>query len=371
MNPLKILFFETVCSTQIPSSIMRSFHFLRFMLESAALSAVRMALFLLPRRGVVLLGRMVGWFGFHVLRLKRGITLSNLEQAFGTTYPPRELNRIASRCYLHFGALFLEFLALPRLSADDLDACFELENPEVLDDALAQGRGILMAAGHLGNWELLGAALARRGYPFTIYVGRQRNLKADALINRIRGRMGIGTVPKGWGAMRSMMRVLKDNQVLGMLSDQHFSRNRHFVRFFGHLISAAPGLGSLSSRLNPQLIFAETYQVSLFKYRIRFFPFQAPAPSGSDEYDLLGVTQKFMHLLEAAVRRHPEQYFWMHRSWRRPPAESALSPVNREFLAGRPPPAEPPSPPSLSAPAAESPAESAPRSGPEPGSEGR
>ena len=314
---------------------MRTFHFLRSMLESAALSVLRLTLFLLPRRGVFLLGRTVGWFVFHVFRLKRAITLSNLEQALGTVYSPKQLNRIASRCYLHFGALFAELLVLPRMSGDDLDACFELENPEVLDNALGKGRGILMTSGHLGNWELLGGALAKRGYPVTIYVGRQRNLKADALVNFIRRRMGIGTVPKGWGAMRSMVRVLKNNQVLGLLSDQHFSRNRHFVRFFGHLISVAPGLGSLSCRLNPELVFAETYQVAPFHYRTRFFPFQPPAPSGNDEYDLLEVTQKFMDLLEAAVRRHPEQYFWMHRSWRQPPVQSALSPVNREFLAGR------------------------------------
>ena len=317
---------------------MRTFQFLRSMLESAALSVLRWTLFLLPRGGVFLFGRSVGWFVFHVLRLKRGVTLSNLEQAFGTAYSPQQRQRIAARCYLHFGALFAEFLVLPRLSGSDLDACFELENPEVLDDALGKGRGILMASGHLGNWELLGGALARRGYPFTMYVGQQRNLKADALVNWIRRRMGVGTVSKGWGAMRSMMRVLKDNHLLGMLSDQHFSRNRHFVRFFGHLISAAPGLGSLSNHLNPELVFAETYRVGPFQYRARFFPFQLPPPSGSDEYDLLAVTQKFMALLEAAVRRHPEQYFWMHRTWRQPPAPSALSPVNREFLAGRPPP---------------------------------
>ncbi|MEE8433815.1 MAG: lysophospholipid acyltransferase family protein [bacterium] len=343
---------------------MRTFQFLRSLLESAALSMLRLTLFLLPRRGVFLLGRTVGWFMFHVLRLKRGITLSNLEQAFGTAYSPKQLKRIASRCFLHFGAVFAEFLVLPRLSGSDLDACFELENPEVLDDALGKGRGILITAGHLGNWELLGGVLARRGYPFTIYVGRQRNLKADALVNWIRWRMGIGTVPKGWGAMRSMLRVLKDNQVLGMLSDQHFSRNRHFVRFFGHLISAAPGLGSLSNRLKPELVFAETYQVAPFQYRTRFFPFQLSTPSGSEEYDLLDVTQKFMDLLEAAVRRHPEQYFWMHRSWRQPPAQSALSPVNREFLAGRPPPETPPSGPG-SKPGPE------PGPEPEPGSDGR
>ena len=348
---------------------MRTLHFLRSMLESAALAVLRLTLFLLPRRGVFLLGRTVGWLAFHLFRLKRGVTLSNLEQALGTDYSPHQLKRIASRCYLHFGALFAEFLVLPRLSGDDLDACFELENPEVLDAALAQGRGILMAAGHLGNWELLGGVLARRGYPFTIYVGRQRNQQADALVNWIRRRMGIGTVPKGWGAMRSMLRVLKENHVLGMLSDQHFSRNRHFVRFFGHLISAAPGLGSLSNRLKPGLVFAETYQVAPFRYRTRFFPFQASPSSGSEEYDLLNVTQKFMDLLEAAVRRHPEQYFWMHRTWRQPPHPSTLSKVNREFLAGRPPDPTPESPPSN--PALESAAEQTPGSEPEPGNGGR
>ena len=85
--------------------------------------------------------------------------------------------------------------------------------------------------------------------------------------------------------------------------------------------------------------------------------------------DLLDVTQKFMDLLEAAVRRHPEQYFWMHRTWRQPPHPSTLSKVNREFLAGRPPDPTPESPPSN--PALESAAEQTPGSEPEPGNGGR
>ena len=98
---------------------MRTFQFLRSMLESAALSVLRWTLFLLPRGGVFLFGRSVGWFVFHVLRLKRGVTLSNLEQAFGTAYSPHQRQRIAARWYLRFGALFGVFLVLPRCSGGE------------------------------------------------------------------------------------------------------------------------------------------------------------------------------------------------------------------------------------------------------------
>ncbi len=311
---------------------------MRSRVEAAALFAFRLMLLPFPIRLVPLLGEALGAFLFHVARLKRRLTLSNLELALGPQVTLRERTRIAARCYRHFGGVVAEFLALPRLKGRNMADFHRMDNPEVLDRALAAGKGLLIAAGHLGNWELFGCDMTAQGYGFTIYVGQQHNLRTDAAMNSIRQGMGLGTVPKGTAAMRGMMRVLKSNQVLGMLSDQHFSRNRHFVRFFGHVVSVAPGLGLLAVRLGTPVVFAETWKESRFCYRTRFHPLDTGPPSGNGEYDLLHVTQLFMDHLAEAARRHPEQYFWMHRRWREPPPEESLSPANRAFLAGAPPP---------------------------------
>jgi KDO2-lipid IV(A) lauroyltransferase len=290
-----------------------------------------------PLRAASWLGAGLGWFLFHGLRLERRTTLESLAIAFGDRLDPAARWRLAARCYRHFGSLIAEFLCLPRVPRDDLSPYVVLDNPELLDAALAQGKGALVVSGHLGNWELLSMGLAAHRQPYAAYVGRQHNARADDYINAMRERMGVGTISKQ-AAMRGMLRALKAGGTLGIAADQHFSRNRHFVRFFGRPVSAAPGPASLIQHTGVPALFGEAYKVGRFRYRVRLTPLPVPPPSGNDELDLLRITQAFFDLLEGAVRRHPEQYFWMHRRWRAPPRAADLSETNRAFLRGEPPP---------------------------------
>lgn len=285
-----------------------------------------------PPRMASRLGAGLGWFLYAVVRLRRARTEATLAAAFGDTLPPGERRRILARCYRHFGALIAEFLVEPRIAGPRLTDYIVLDNPGLVREALAQGRGVIVALGHLGNWELLGVGLAQDGISTTAYVGRQHNPIADTVVNELRRHLGVNVINPQNG-MRGMLRALKGGHALLLASDQHFSRNRYFVRFFGRPVSAAPGLASLLRHTGAPVLFAETVRVGRFRYRAHFAPFPVPEPVEDTELDVLRIMQRFFDVLEQAVRRHPEQYFWMHKRWRTPPADEALSPVNRAFLA--------------------------------------
>jgi KDO2-lipid IV(A) lauroyltransferase len=307
----------------------------RSLVEAAGILLLKGLFYPLPLPWVSGLGAALGWGLFAVLRLERQTALNSLELAFGASLGAAERRRIAGRCYRHFGAVIAEFLCQPRLAGRRLERHMVLENPELVDAALAQGKGLLLVAGHLGNWELLMAAVAARRQPFASYVGRQHNPIADGLVNSLRRAVGIVTIDKQAG-MRGMLRALRAGSVLAMATDQHFSRMRHYVNFFGRPISIAPGMAALMQHTGVPALFTETWRVGPFRYRTRFAPVPVPPPSGDEELDLLRISQGFFDLLEAAVRRHPEQYFWMHRRWRPPPRPEELSPANRAFLHGPP-----------------------------------
>ena len=63
-----------------------------------------------------------------------------------------ERERLAARCYMHFGTVITEFLALPRLRGERLAAQAVLENPELLEEERRAGRGVLVVSGHVGKW---------------------------------------------------------------------------------------------------------------------------------------------------------------------------------------------------------------------------
>ena len=289
-----------------------------------------------PLRWVSLPGEALGWL-LHALHFRKQATLHHITQALGEQAPLATREAICRASYLFFGGLIGEFLALPRIRPERMGDFITLENPELFDEALAEGKGVILVSGHLGNWELMGAALANRGLPLSMYVGAQKNLLVDERINALRRAHGTVTIGKGV-AVRGLVKALRGGRIVAMLADQHYSAKRHYVRFFGHPVSQAPGPASLSLRSGAPVVFGACLREGRFRYRARFHRVTLPRLSGNPEYDLLVLSQAFTAALEDAIRTQPGQYFWHHRRVRPIPPKVHLTGVNKAFLAGDPPP---------------------------------
>ncbi|MBI3992323.1 MAG: lysophospholipid acyltransferase family protein [Candidatus Lambdaproteobacteria bacterium] len=321
-------------------------HSLKIRLELWLLQAVQALIARLPLGWVTLPGALLGRLGYYVVPRSRQAALRNLEIALGDTLTPAQRRHLLREVYRFFGAVVCEVLAMPRLTGALLERHVALDNPQVLREALAGGRGAVLVSGHLGNWELMGGAISRSGLVLSMYVGAQRNPLVDEVINGIRRAMGTQTVGKGV-AMRGLLRAMRDNRIVAMLADQHYSKKRHYVAFFGQPVSMVPGPASLALRTGAPVIFGQCLREGPLRYRARFRRIEPPAPSGNGERDVLAYSQAIADVLAEAVRAHPAQYFWMHRRFRPIPARVVLSDTNRAFLAGRltvplPDPVQPP-----------------------------
>ena len=85
------------------------------------------------------------------------------------------------------------------------------QNPEILDQALSEKKGVLLISGHFGNWEIIPPALAEKRYKVVMYVGRQTNPLTNTLQNTARAGFGVETIDKGKRATLQMGRALADN----------------------------------------------------------------------------------------------------------------------------------------------------------------
>lgn len=305
---------------------------LRNRLEALAVVLLRGFTGLLPLRWVSAPGAAMGWLLFHGFRLARRATLSNLAMAF-PHLPEDERRRIAARCYRFFGAVLWEFLNLGRIPHHRLGEFIELADRDVLDRALAEGRGVVLVSGHLGHWELMAGALAAAGYPVSMYVGGQSNALVDGLMNAVRRALGPETI--GRGNLRGLLKALRERRVVALLADQHEHTKRWYVCFFGQPVSAVSGPAQMLRRSGAALVFGACLRAGTFRYRARFRALPLPPPAESEEQDILNVTQVIFDALEAAAREHPEQYFWMHRRFRPIPKSARLSESNRRWLAER------------------------------------
>jgi KDO2-lipid IV(A) lauroyltransferase len=289
-------------------------------IEYIALVLVIQLIRILPWRCLYSLGGGLGWLTFSLARIRREITLENLRQAF-PDWDEKTRTMIGLRTYQQMGRTSLEFMKLGSSTKEKIIARCDLSGFELLDEALARGKGALLLTGHFGNWEMFGSVLAYRGYPFSCIVREQKNGLTDQVINRIRSRSGAVIIPLGV-SVRGVIRDLRANRFVAIVADQDAGRDGVFVDFFGRPASTSPGVAALALKTGAAIIFGYAVRQPDGRLRCVGEPFPIPEiglPRAELERQIL---QAYSTRLEAVIRQYPDHWFWMHKRWKtRPPEE--------------------------------------------------
>jgi KDO2-lipid IV(A) lauroyltransferase len=294
-------------------------------LEYAAVRVLQTLICALPGGAARELGAGLGSLAY-TLGIRREVTLEHLSRVFGGERSEAEIEAIARESYRNFGRTTFEYGRFPRLDAREIEETVSLEGGEHLDRALEGGRGAILVAGHFGNWELAGT-LATMGYPLTFLVGEQHNTLVDGLMNRLRARFGVELVPLT-GSLMGVLRALRRNRIVAMLSDQDAGSSGIFVDFLGLPASTPYGPGRIAARTGAPLVPGNAVRRPRGRHSLVIRPPVPPPPEGaSPEEAARHYTQAYTTALEGFVRSHPEQYFWMHRRWKTRPPEASEPPA--------------------------------------------
>ena len=292
----------------------------RHHIEYFSLLGLVLLVWMLSLRGILLLGDLLGWFAFSILGVRRKVVLDNLSHAF----PEKsrgELLAIARRSYQNFAKMTLEYMRFPRMSGQDVLSLCRLEGRENLDFALKKGKGAVLVGGHFGNWELMGAFFVQLGYPVSFLVGEQHNKLVDNMMNENRILMGIRIIHMGM-AVRGVLKALRNNGFVALLSDQDAGPDGVFVDFFGRPASTPQGPAVFVLKTGAPIIFGSAIRLPRGKHRIICKLLTFEHLHGVTPENIQKVTQSYTNLLEEAVRLYPDHWFWMHRRWKsRPPRE--------------------------------------------------
>jgi KDO2-lipid IV(A) lauroyltransferase len=220
--------------------------------------------------------------------------------------------------YRHFGREAVVAFRIGRESPEDLLARSEVWGLDELLDA-ARGPGALIAAGHAGNWEVAGGALALRGVPIDGIAVRQRNPLFEQALSDNRRKLGVRVVYRG-AAGKDVLRSLREGRVPVMLADQDAGAAGVYVDFFGHPASTPRGPALLALRSGARLFAGGCLVLpgSPRRYRIQLEPVEVPR-TGDLIRDVQSLTQAHADALARLVQAAPEQYFWQHKRWKTRP----------------------------------------------------
>ncbi|MCS6886415.1 MAG: lysophospholipid acyltransferase family protein [Acidobacteriota bacterium] len=258
----------------------------------------------------------------HRLRL---IALRNLEIAM-PQLDENERQRMVKKVFDNFARLLAEFSYFPRYTRQEISKVVEYEGLDNYLKALSSGRGVLMLTAHLGAWELSSFAHSLNGYPHNILIRKIDNPYIDQLVEKYRTLHGNRTIDKN-NASRAVLSALRKGEAVGILIDLNTVRNMGiFCDFFGLKACSTPGLATLALRTNAVVLPSFTFWDEQRQVHIIHFGREVEIiRTGDLKEDIRLNTERFQKIVEEYVRRHPDQWLWVHRRWKtRPEGEAEL-----------------------------------------------
>ena len=277
--------------------------------------------------------RAIGWL-FAVLlcrvlprKLTRyDVAFDNIRQAFGDRYSDEEIDGIIFRMWQHLIRLVVEVVQFPRhMKLENIYDIVEFQNKNTVVKALCSGRPVIMLGGHFGNWETSVAAFGEFGFPMGFVARALDNPHLDEWFRRFREHTGHEMIDKKGGG-QAMVERLQKGQHLALLGDQDAGRKGVFVDFFSRPASTFKSIALLA--LQHDAIICVGYAIRLpdSSPKVRY---ELGCEAVLDTRDFTDVnaipelTQQYSSAIERAIRKAPEQYFWVHRRWKSQPVSKA------------------------------------------------
>ena len=226
----------------------------------------------------------------------------------------------------NLGWMAAEFARLPGYTAENIENVVVLDGHENFLAGKSRGKGVIYLTGHIGAWELSSYAHALYGFPLHYMARPLDNTPLDAMVNEYRGGSGNKPIYKNEAA-RVMMKVLREAGTIGILADQNTMPGEGvFVDFFGTQACTTTGIARVALHTDAAVVPGYAYwDENLRKYRLRFEPPVELVRTGDAERDVRENTQRFTKVIEEIIRKHPEQWVWIHARWKnRPEGEPPL-----------------------------------------------
>ena len=261
--------------------------------------------------------RAAGFVAGRVRPSSRAMVARHLRRAMGPDLNGRDLDRTIDRVFQSYARYWLDSFRLPGLSVDRVAAGFRADGYDPhITAALAAGTGVILALPHLGGWEWAGRWIADQGHRITVVVEPLESPETFEWFRALRSSLGMTVVPLGPGAAGALLRALRDNHVVCLLSDRDITGGGVPVEFFGEATTLPGGPATLSLRTGAPILATAVYFTDARDgHRAIVRPPLAAPRTGRLRDDVAALTQALAVELEVLIRRAPEQWHMLQPNW--------------------------------------------------------
>jgi lauroyl/myristoyl acyltransferase len=258
-----------------------------------------------------MLGRLPDYDG------KRAVVASHMARVLGREFGGPERRRIVAEVYGHYARYWAESLRLASVPQAQVAAGVSVAGEDHISSAAALGRGVIIVTPHLGGWEWGGRYLIGRGLPVSVAVEAVEPRDLFDWFVRFREQLGFQVVPVGPGAATALLRALKENRVVCLLSDRVVGEASGIeVSFFGSPARFPAGPATLALRSGAPVVPGAIYfGKAASSHRVVFRPpIEFPAGLSFRKAVYTG-TQAIAGELEHLIRQAPTQWHLLQPNW--------------------------------------------------------
>ncbi len=228
----------------------------------------------------------------------------------------RALDRAVDATFTSYARYWIESFRLPGMSPEAVDFGFTVEGYRHINEGLDRGNGVILALPHLGGWEWAGfwLTLVNR-VPVTVVVEPVEPPSLFEFFAEFRSKLGMQIVPLGPDAGGTILRALKANHIVCLLSDRDLLGDGVELEFFGETTTLPPGPATLALRTGAPLIPAAVYFEGRTGHLAIVEPPLDTERRGRLREDVARVTTELARRFEGLISRAPEQWHLQQPNW--------------------------------------------------------
>ena len=258
----------------------------------------------------------LGW------RSKRIVTQQNMAQVTGLPVHDPRVRYLAYASWRNYGRYAADFLSFAHIDAGmieqrSLDLTRGADSwQEYIKQALKPGRGALFVTSHFGNWDMAGAIMARH-VRISAVAETFSDRKLNELVQNQRKEKGINIIPME-GSARRILRVLHDNQFVGLVFDRPMPVGEGTpVTFFGRKTYVPAGTATLAIKSGAAIMPGYFWYGHHNQFYLRAFPPIFPRQAKGEEQasEVARLTQYLFDTMEETVREWPTQWYMFRPFW--------------------------------------------------------
>lgn len=257
----------------------------------------------------------IAFFFFYILPIRKDVVLDNLKHAF-PKLTLDEINKIAYGSYKNFAITLVEILFLPWTTDNQIKAVMQFDHLDVIEKKEQEKNGVLLLSAHFGNWEYLAiSAGVQLNKKLSVIVKSQRNPYVNDWMNRARTRWTNTVIPLG-ASIRNVYSELLNKGIVALVADQRGPEESIKLEFFGRKTSVYTGPAILALKMNSPLIYGIAVRQTDYSYKVEIIEISKENLPNDYEEKIKALSERMLKYLEDVIRKHPEQWFWMHKRWK-------------------------------------------------------